>query len=143
MKYFSVEQKMKRISLIGGFQNMWVFYCNGIFHFTVTLDLYIVKHCKYTRWNIFGGTKNKPNSLNRGFPKYVGDFFATAISIVSKFSTFDPYIVKHRKYTCWNIIKLLVETSKEIICNIKKNINRKAKIFFCRNIIMCGLVVKI
>ncbi|GLR83287.1 hypothetical protein GCM10007856_60130 [Azospirillum oryzae] len=38
---FFVEQKMKRIPLIDGFQNMWVICCNGIFQFTATLDLYI------------------------------------------------------------------------------------------------------
>ncbi len=67
---FLVEQKINQIPLIEGFQNMWVFCCNGIFQFTATLDLYIVKHCEYTRWNIFVEQKNKPNS---GFPKYVGD----------------------------------------------------------------------
>ncbi len=25
------------------------FCCNGVFQFTATLDLYIVKHCEYTR----------------------------------------------------------------------------------------------
>ncbi len=71
---FLVQQKMKRIPLIEGFQNMWVICCKRMFQFIATFDLYIVKHYEYTRWNIFGGTKkNETNSPNRGFPKYVGD----------------------------------------------------------------------
>ncbi len=49
--------------------------------FTATLDLYIVKHCEYTMRNIFCGTKNKTNSLNRGFPKYVDDLLQKNILI--------------------------------------------------------------
>ena len=44
-----------------------------MFWFIATLYLYIVKHCEYISWNIFGGTKNETNSLNRGFSKYVSD----------------------------------------------------------------------
>jgi hypothetical protein len=61
---------------------MWVFFYNGIFQFVATLGLYIVKHCEYTRCNIFCGTKNKPNSLNIGFPKYMVDLLQVGTYIV-------------------------------------------------------------
>ena len=38
-----------------------------MFQFTATFDSYTVKHYEYTRWNIFGGTKNEMDSLNRMF----------------------------------------------------------------------------
>jgi hypothetical protein len=41
--------------------------------FTATFDLYVVKHHEYTCCNIVSGTKIETNSLNKTFPKYVGN----------------------------------------------------------------------
>ena len=63
---------MKRVPLIKGFYNMWVICYKRMFQFIAILDLYIVKHCEYTRCNIFSGKKNKTDSLKRGFSKICG-----------------------------------------------------------------------
>ena len=70
-----------------------------MFQFTATFDPYIVKHYKYTRWNIFSGTKNETNSLNREFPKYVWFVVKECFNSLQHYI----YIVKHCEYTKWNI----------------------------------------
>jgi hypothetical protein len=65
-----------------------------LFQFTATLDLYI-NIVSTLGETFFSGTKNKQNSLNRGFPKHVDFLLQWNVSFTV---TLDLYIVKHCKY---------------------------------------------